>query len=340
LCTCLFPALALAAEEPDGTAFQHSVISVDGVDTVRIRYCGVPLQVKLANLQFKAGEAEKEASKYLKDVLRSGASVKIELEPDLNTDSPTPPVAQVFAGSTHINLELVKRGLALSDGRSKKFAAALQTAQMDAMSKKLGVWGAEQKEPAVAALTPKSELKPPVIVSSLPPPVSNATISAAPLPAQDQAPASYDGPVVADLSSKEYHFPQSRYAKSIRAAARIEYKSPAEAERAGKVPNPFSFPDRAKSIAEKQGTGGGQRAISDAKKAFEDAVAFMSEARKLSKTNNAAANENWKKAAKLLGEHLDRIIPLADADPDNRDLQKLTEDMSMNLYSCKKYQSL
>jgi hypothetical protein len=315
---------------------------VDSSDTVRIKFCGVPLQVKLANLQFKGAESEKTSLSYLKETLKPGTSVKIELEPDVNTDSPAPPLAQLFAGTTHVNLEMVKRGLAVSDGRSKKFGSAMQTAQMDAMSQKRGIWAADT---TVAVAPPKTEPKFVSPEKTETPHVAARPEATAAAAAQDTAPAGYDGSVVADLSSKEYHYPASRFAKNIRAAARIEYRSPEEAERAGKVPSPFSFPDRAKSLAERQqaqsGTpGGGPKTIEAAKKAYDEALALMQEARKQSKSNNAAANDAWRKAAKLLGEHLDRVIPIADADPNNRDLQKLTEDMSMSLYSCKKYQSL
>jgi len=330
------------AEAPDGTAFQHSVLGVDSPDTVRIRYCGVPLLVKLANVQFKGAESEKAALKYLKESLKSGTAVKIELEPDINAEAPSPPLAQLFAGATHVNLELVKKGLAVSDGRSNKFGTALQSAQMDAMTKKIGMWTAT--EVAVAVPTPpKTTPKAEVIEAGtfIPPAPAPAKTEAA--ATQDVAPDNYSGAVVADLSSKEYHFPASRYAKSIRAAARIEYRNPDEAERAGKVPSPFSFPSRAKALSEKKsdlGAGGSEKIVDAAKKAHTEALSFMSEARKQSKTNNTAANENWKKAARLISDHLDRVIPVSDADPNNRDLQKLTEEMSMNLYSCKKYQSL
>jgi hypothetical protein len=163
-------------------------------------------------------------------------------------------------------------------------------------------------------------------------------------PASEIAPPGYLGMVVADLSSKEYHYPGGRYASSIRAGARIEYKSPEEAERAGKIPSPFSFPDRAKALAEKGGAHGagasGSKVADNAKKALTEALNYMQEARRVSKNNNALANENWQKAARLLTETLDRLIPVADADPNNRELQKLTEDLATNLYSCKKNQSL
>src|SRR5436190_659205 len=70
---------ANAADEPDGTTFSHCVLGVDGADTVRIKFCGVPLQVKLANLQFKGAESEKTSLSYLKETLKPGTSVKIEL---------------------------------------------------------------------------------------------------------------------------------------------------------------------------------------------------------------------------------------------------------------------
>ncbi|MCY3021121.1 MAG: thermonuclease family protein [Planctomycetota bacterium] len=328
-----------AGEAPDGTAFAHRVLGVDGPALVRLRFCGIPIQVRLANLQFKGAESENEALKCLKDTLKFGTLVRIELEPELAGDA-APPPAQLFVGDRHINVELVKRGLAVSDGRSQKCGAALQAAQLEAMTKKLGVWALPDKEPKVAvAPTPPPATVPPA--EPRPPAVAAATTTQ---PAAETALPGYSGPVVADLSSREYHFPGSRYARNIRSGARIEYKSPDEAERAGKLPSPFSFPDRTKALAEKQtgagaGRGGGS-VVENARKALAEALTYMQEARRVSKANNVAANENWRKAAKLLTEHLDRLIPIADADPNNKDLQKLTEEMSMNLYSCKKYQSL
>jgi len=351
----LVPLQARAGDGPDGTQFTHHVIAVDGPDLVRIRYCGVPVQVRLANLQLRAGAAEGECLKYLKDALRSGTLVKIELEPELAGDT-APPPAQVFAGATHVNLEMVKRGLAVSDARSKKFGSVLQTAQLDAMNKKAGVWGTVEKIEPVAAAGEGTAGVPPALRSTAVPPVPAAAAKPAPPgaasqlapgaapPASEIAPLGYLGMVVADLSSREYHYPGSRYASSIRAGARIEYKSPEEAERAGKVPSPFSFPDRAKALAEKAGAhggaAGGGKASDNAKKALAEALNYMQEARRVSQANNALANENWQKAARLLTENLDRLIPVADADPNNRELQKLTEDLATNLYSCKKNQSL
>jgi hypothetical protein len=232
----LIAGVVRGAEAPDGTTVDHNVLSVDGPDIVRIRYFGVPMQVKLANLQFRGSDSDKQSLQYLKETLKPGSSVKIELEPELNTDAPTPPLAQVFAGKVHINIEMVKRGLALGDNRSKKYSGPMQTAQLEATNKKLGLWA-----DTVAAAPVKPAPKPPEADTFITPPPKPLE------PTVDLAPNDYSGPVVADLSSKEYHFPQSRYAKSIRPAARIEYKSPSEAERAGKDPSPFSFPERAKA---------------------------------------------------------------------------------------------
>lgn len=323
-----------ADEAPDGTQFAHRVIAVDGPDLVRVWFCGIPVQVRLANVQLKGSDAESECLKYLKETLKSGAPVKLDVEPELAGEA-APPPAQLFAGSTHINVELVKRGLAVSDGRSRKYGTAMQTAQLDAMTKKRGVWAAAEKtEPVVAAARPASS-------------GTGAALTAATSEARavvEAAPAGYSGPVVADLSSKEYHFPGSRYASNIRAGAKIEYKSPAEAERAGKAPSPFSFPERARALAESESARGASlgsaKILENARKAFAEALTYMQEARRESKSNTGLANEIWQKAAKLLTEQLDRVIPIADADPNNRELQQLTEDMSMNLYSCKKYQTL
>ncbi len=331
----LFLASLRASDAPDGTQFKHSVLAVDSADTVRIRFCGVPLQLKLANVQFKCG-TEKEALTFLQETLRPGTPVKIELEPDLNVDSPAPPLAQLFCGDMHINLELIRHGYALSDGRSRKFAAVLRNAQLDAMNRKAGLWSGATKSDTPIAVT-----ETPAVAAPGPSTPVLASAPTARVPEQDLAPPGYNGAVVADLSSREYHYPGCRFARNIRAGARIEYRSPEEAERAGKVPSPFSFPERARAIAEKHGgAGNAQNTIADARRAYAEALAYMQDARKQSRTNNNAANENWRKAATLLGEHLDKLIPFSDADPNNRDLQKLTEDMSMSLYSCKKYQSL
>lgn len=334
-----------ASDAPDGTAFEHKILGADQPDQVRIRYCGAPLQVRLANVSFKGEQNQVDALRYLRDTLKPGKTVRIELEPELNGDEAFAPVAQIFMGTTHINVEMVKRGLAISDARSKKYATALQSAQQDASTKKLGLWAssgpavvavAQPKTPApVTPTTPAA-----IVVEPEPKPVA----AVIPPPVIDLAPKDYTGPVVADLNGKEYHFPMSRYAQSIRPGARIEYKSPSEAERAGKTPSPFSFPERASAVAAKaqQSKGGGsaEEVLGDAKKAYTEALGYMQEARKLSRNDTPAANKNWKAAAKLISEHLDKVTPIADANPGDRDLQKLTEEMSMSLYSCNKYQSL
>jgi len=318
-CLLLAAAVVHGADGPE-----HTVLGVDSADKVRIRYIGVPLQVKLANLQVTGADSEKQSLQYLQESLKPGSNITIEMEPDANKDNPTPPLAHLFAGSTHINLEMIKRGLARFDGASKKFGASMQAAQQEAMTKKVGVWGG-------AASAAKTDTD--TFILPPPKPLENTV---------DLAPNDYNGPVVADLSSKEYHYPLSRYAKSIRDAARIEYKSPAEAERAGKAPSPFSFPERAKAKLEKQTTSAGSPAqvITGARKAYSEAQTIMLEARKASKSNSKLAAENWKKAAKILSDQLNHVVPLADADPNNQELQKLTEEMSMSLYSCNKYQSL
>lgn len=337
-------ALLRAADAPDGTQFPHTVLAVEGPDVLRIRYCGLPVQVRLANVQGKGGESEKQGLKYLKDTLKAGATVRIEVEPDAGGELSGLPAAQVFAGATHVNLELVKRGHSVTDGRSKKFGPQFQAGQMEAMENKRGVWS----ESAKVAVAPPSKLGPATAVG--PAVADNRGGRDSPVPSKppapaalpESAPAGYSGPVVADLSSKEYHYPGGRFAQNIRAAARIEYKSAEEAERAGKVPSPFSFPERAKALAEKRspgGAGGSDKIVADARQALSEALLVMQEARRQS-GNNAQANANWKKAARILSEHLDRLMPVADSNPHDFPIQKLAEELSMNLYSCNKYQSL
>jgi hypothetical protein len=317
-----------AADEPDGTAFTHTVLSVDGPDLIRIRYCGVPMQVRVANVLYKGKDSEAASAKYLKESLKPGSQVRIELETELGGDS-VPPASQVFSGNTHLNLDLIKRGLAISDGRSRKFSDAFQSAQTDAMNQKQGIWANNAATPAPPAHQEPVKTAEPAKVEDM-----------------DAAPKDYNGPVVADLNSKEYQLPGSRFAKSIRPGARIEYKSPEEAERAGKMPSPFSFPERAKALADKHAAsqpssgGSSEQVVDGARKSLTEALQFMSEARRLSRTDGRGANDNWKKAAKILSESIDRLTPVADANPTNVTIQKLAEEMTMNLYSCNKYQSL
>lgn len=339
----LMGAVGLRAQ--DGPEAEHKILGADQPDQVRIRYHGVPMLVKFANLSFKGEQNQVDALRYLRDTLKPGKTVRIELEPELNGDDALAPQAQVFSGTTHINLEMVKRGLAISDVRSKKYATGFQAAQQEASTKKLGLWASSG--PAVAVAQPKTTpapATPATPAETVVIPEAKPVAAAIPPPVIDLAPKDYTGPVVADLNGKEYHFPMSRYAQSIRAGARIEYKSPSEAERAGKTPSPFSFPERASAVAAKaqQSKGGGspEQVLGEAKKAYTEALTYMQEARKLSRNDTPSANKNWKLAAKLISEHLDRVTPIADANPSNRDLQKLTEDMSMSLYSCNKYQSL
>jgi hypothetical protein len=338
---CLFvlsAARTFSADAPDGTAFEHKVLGVDHADAVRIRYCGAPLQVRLANVSYKGEQNQADALRFLRETLK-GKAVKIELEADQNGDDAIAPQAQVFVGGTHVNVELVKRGLALSDARSKKYGSNLQAAQVDATTKRLGIWAG----PPVVAAAPAKAKEPSGEFLAVPE-RKVETAKVVPPPVVDLAPREYTGPVVADLNGKEYHFPMSRYAQNIRPGARIEYKSPGEAERAGKAPSPFSFPERANEFAAKMQKASGAASAEDvvgaAKTAYSEALTYMQEARKLSRTDSKAANVNWKKAAKILAEHIDKVTPIADSRPSDKDLQKLAEEMSMSLYSCNKYQSL
>lgn len=324
-----FIPVAHASDAPDGTTFEHSVLGVDGPGAIRIKFCGMPVKIQLAELQFKGEASEKAAESFLKGQLEPGAKVTLVMEAEKAGDGRTLPQAHVFKAGTHLNLEMVKRGLAINDGGSKRFAAALQTAQMDAMTKKAGLWarGPETVAQTRPAETPKS-----------------ATPAVPPSAEIEVAPASYSGRVVADLQGKEYHLPGSRYAKSIRQDARIEYASPEAAEKAGKAPSPFSFPDRAKAaqtkLAAAKGGMSNEDTFKNAQAALKEALGYMQEARQASGSDLKRANSFWQKAAKVLGEGIDRLTPVADANPNNNEIQKLAEEMSMNLYSCNKYQSL
>ncbi|MBI3829031.1 MAG: thermonuclease family protein [Planctomycetes bacterium] len=318
-----------ASDAPDGTTFEHPVLGVDGPGAIRIKFCGMPVKIQLAELQFKGEASEKAAEAFLKDQLEPGTKITLVMEAEKAGDGRTLPQAHVFKAGTHLNLEMVKRGLAINDGGSKRFASALQNAQMDAMTKKAGLWA---RGPEAVAQTRPSELPKPAT------PVTHAA------PEMELAPTDYNGRVVADLQGKEYHLPGSRYAKSIRQDARIEYASPEAAEKAGKSPSPFSFPDRAKAAQTKLAAAKGGMSNADtvkgAQAALKEALGYMQEARQASGSDLKRANTFWQKAAKLLGEGIDRLTPVADANPNNSEIQKLAEEMSMNLYSCNKYQSL
>jgi hypothetical protein len=323
-----------------GSAFAagHQVMSVEGPGAVRVRYFGAPVVIKLANIGFKGDQNQVNALRYLKDTLKPGSDVAVVLEPELNGNDVTVPVGQIFLDATHINLEMVKRGIAVFNNPKTKYAADFEAAQTDAKNAKIGVWAGDA---------------PAAIVTDLPPaPLDATNVSARaetasrpiPPPVIDLAPADYTGPVVADLNGKEYFFPMSRYAQNIRDGARIEYKNPADAERAGKAPSPFSFPERAREYAAKiaQSKGGATPAetVAAARKAYGEAQSYMKEARAQSRSTPELAGPTWKKAAILIAKHLDNVMPISDSNPSDVELQKLTEEMSMSLYACNKYMSL
>ena len=237
------------------------------------------------------------------------------------------------------NVELVKQGHAISDGRSKDYGRALQNAQVAAMGKKLGVWGRQAKTRTAARRKPPSVPRPsaPKRVAS----TSAAPASASPGPTV--APPDYRGPVVADLYGMEYHLPNASFAKSIRPGRKIVYRTIEQAERAGKQPNPYSFPHRVKELKATAAKSVGKdpkTIVAEAKKAHEESLALIRKARQFSGSRREESNRCWKQASRILSTALDRLTPIADASPNDREIQQLAEAMTMNLYSCNKYQTL
>jgi hypothetical protein len=166
--SCLLLAVVLvsgssASEAPDGSSFLHKVISIDGPQFVRIQFCGLPMQILLANIQFRSG-SEKECLAFLKERLKPGTTVRIETEAAFAEEGLVPPPVHIFVGRSHMNAEIVRLGLAISDGRSQKYGTQMQASQMEAMEKKIGLWATNEKTSiAIVTLTPNEE---PVVKSS------------------------------------------------------------------------------------------------------------------------------------------------------------------------------
>ena len=314
-------------------AENYPVKSVVKDDQVVVDYAGLPVTVHLANLEFPSGYEAPALSELSK--LLQGQQVKVTHVPEEGMDNNGLPYCYIaLNGGMNINQMLVKKGWAKYNAGvnpPKSFHQLMQLAQSTAQQDKVGLW-------ADAAGTDVASNK-----------ATNVPAKPA-VKALDVAPADYSGPVVADLTSKEYVLPGSRYAQSIRPAAKIEYKSFEEAERAGKTPSPFCFPDRSKQFAAKAmasaspGNSGPpaspEKVVADSKKALEDAIKLIQLARELSRNDNKGATANFKKAGKILSDALDRLTPVADASPNDQSIQSLAEEMSMNLYSCNKYQTL
>jgi hypothetical protein len=263
--------------------------------------------------------------------------VKIELEKEW--DGPGPPPAHVFCGDKYLNAELVRQGFALTDASSPKHGAALQQAMLEATRRKAGLWSdeamaAEKKPPPPATIAEPPRTQPAPVPPPPPPPP----------PERDVAPPGYQGMVVADMSSDEYHYPQSRFAKTIRAAARVEYRSPEEAERAKpkpKRPNPASFPDRyqswlAKNQPVKVPAGSLEKQMAEARKTYDEALVILREGYQ----DRSRLNQNLKRAEQLLDAQMRCLEPLAEARPNDAALQRLAEEMNMQLYQCRKAQSI
>jgi hypothetical protein len=329
--------LAWAGEAPNGTTFEHKVLSVDGPNLVRIQFCGLPVQISLAGISYKTPQWEEKGLAYLKSTLRPGQTVRIDTDFSTVPQDTFPAPAFILAGGKNCNVELVRQGIAVTDARSKQHGKALQTAMMEATKRKAGFWGVKPTTTTVAAKRPPKPARPtrPVTTAKVKP--------TAPKPVK--APPGYSGVVVADLNGGEYFYPGSRLARTIRPGARIEYKSPDAAERANprpKRPNPYDFPDlfdkwKTKQLADKKITlPAPDKAVADSRQALKEATTLMQEGYK----NRSKFNTNLKKAEKILAAQLQIMEPLAEARPNDPAVQKVAESLAMQLYQARKNQSL
>lgn len=337
--TCLLSLVGLmaagwAGDAPNGTAFEHKVLAVDGPNLIRISYCGLPVQVSLAGVNYKAPEWEQKGLDYLKQTLRPGQMVRLDLDAASAPENLFPAPAYLLADGKNCSVELVRQGIAVTDARSKQYGQTLQTAMMDATTRKAGFWGAKAAAPVGVASVPARPVTP-VAVASVKPVE----------PREEKAPAGYSGMVVADLNGGEYFYPQSRLARTIRSGARIEYSNPQAAERANprpKRPNPYDFPDlfekwQAQQLAQQKITlPDPAKAVSDAQQTLKDAVSLMQEGYK----DRSKFNTNLKQAEKLLAAQLQLVEPLAEARPNDNAVQKVAEELAMQLYQARKNQSL
>lgn len=323
-----------AGEAPNGTTFEHKVLAVDGPNLIRINYCGLPVQVSLAGVSYKAPEWEQKGLEYLKQTLRPGQVIRLDLDLASAPANAFPAPAYIQSEGKNCSVELVRKGLAVTDARSKQYGQMLQTAMMQATDGKVGFWGAKASVPAKVAGTPATPATP------------TATAIVRPPEPQDQkAPSGYTGVVVADLNGGEYFYPQSRLAQTIRPGARIEYSSPQAAERAhprSKRPNPYDFPDlfaqwKGQQLAQQKVTlPDPGKAVSEAQQVLEEAMSLMQEGYK----DRSKFNTNLKQAENILAAQLELVEPLAEARPNDKAVQKVAEELAMQLYQSRKNQSL
>jgi len=324
--------IVLGGDAPDGTTFEHKVLSVDGPNLIRIQYCGLPVQLSLAGISYKTPQWEEKGLAYLKQTLRPGQTVRIDTDFSTVAKDTFPAPAFIVASGKNCNIELVRQGYAVTDARSKQHGKALQTAMMEATQRKAGFWGGKP----TTATTSVAATRPP----------KPATPVARPKPAAPRKPPpNYSGVVVADLTGGEYFYPGSRLARTIRRGARIEYKDPAAAERANprpKRPNPYDFPDlfdkwKAKQLAAKKITlPPPEKAVAESRQAIQEASKIMQEGYR----DRSKFNVNLKKAEKILAAQLQIMEPLAEARPNDKAVQKVAETLAMQLYQARKNQSL
>jgi hypothetical protein len=323
-----------AGEAPSGTSFEHKVIAIDGPGLIRINYCGLPVQVALAGVSYKAPEWEQKGLDYLKQALRPGQIIRLDLDLASAPENAFPAPAYILSEGKNCNVELVRQGIAVTDARSKQYGQTLQTAMMQATERKAGFWGAKPVTSTTVASAPTKPATPTAVASVKPAE-----------PQERKAPPGYNGVVVADLNGGEYFYPQSKLAQTIRSGARIEYTNPQAAERANprpKRPNPYDFPDlfekwQAQQLAQQKITlPDPAKAVVVAQQTLKDAMNLMQEGYK----DRSKFQQNLKQAEKLLAAQLQLVEPLAETRPNDNAVQKVAEELAMQLYQARKNQSL
>ena len=139
--TALALALLLAVPPP----FEGRVVAVHDGDTISVLRHGHSVRVRLHGIDCpELGQAFGRAAKRAASSLVFKREVRVV---PVDVDRYGRPVARVFLGSTDINLELVRRGLAWHFVRYAPHDSALANAEREARSARRGLWAERNPVP-------------------------------------------------------------------------------------------------------------------------------------------------------------------------------------------------
>lgn len=197
---------------------KHPVKAVPRGDMVVVSYAGLPVTVRLAHLARPESSAVLERCRDALETLLKGARVRVVYSPEAGLDAEGRPFVYLDTGSSVVNAELVRKGLArYEDGGkpSRAYRAKMHLADAAARKGRVGIW--EKGVAAGVAATPKADGG------------AAGLAAAVPVPA-------HVGAFCSELDSSTYHLASCRWAERMSPQRRIRYASADAARRAGKRP--------------------------------------------------------------------------------------------------------